>query len=111
MQQLIKGIQEEEQQPHGFELVEGRLLYKGRIMVPSKSPITHVLLREYHDSPLGGHAGELKTYLRLAIEWYWVGMRKDISKYIHACATCRKQKALNTSPAGLLQPLSIPTQV
>lgn len=74
-----------------------------------QSPLA--LLKEYHDSPLGGHAGELKTYLRLATEWYWVGMRKDISTYIRACTICQKQKALNTNPAGLLQPLPIPAQV
>ena len=29
-----------------------------------------LLESEYHDSPSGGHVGEVKTYQRLAFEWY-----------------------------------------
>lgn len=53
MQQKIKDIVEKGQQPYVFELIDGRLLYKGLIMVLVNSPITKALLREYHDSPIG----------------------------------------------------------
>ena len=54
--------------PTGFTLNNDRLLYKGRYVLARSSPFIPVLLHEYHDSPLGGHAGELKTYLQLAAE-------------------------------------------
>ena len=57
--------------PLGFSIDHDRLFYKGRYVLARSSPFISVLLREYHDSPLGRHAGELKTYLRLAAEWYW----------------------------------------
>ncbi|XP_048496700.1 transposon Tf2-1 polyprotein [Beta vulgaris subsp. vulgaris] len=111
IQRITKEIETGEQTHHGFTIVGGRLLYKGRLMVPANSTLSRTLLREYHDSPLGGHAGELKTYLRLATEWFWVGMRKEVARYVQACTTCQQQKALNISPAGLLQPLPIPVLV
>lgn len=61
-------------------------------MVSATSPLTHALLREYHDSPLGEHAKELKTYLRLADEWYWMGMGKAVARHIHACTVCQGKR-------------------
>lgn len=111
IQKVMHEIVEEGQQPFGFSVADGKLRYKGRLMNPANSDISRALLREYHDSPIGGHVGELKTYLRLAQEWYWVGMRKEVARYVQSCAICQQQKTLNVHPSGLLQPLPIPTQV
>lgn len=86
-------------------------MYKGRNVVPRESTIKATLLREYHSSPVVGHNGDVKTYLRLATEWYWVGMRKDVARFVQNCQTCQQQKYSQQSPAGLLQPLPIPSQV
>ena len=59
--------------PTGFSLLDDALYYKGLYVFSQSSPFIPVL-HEYHDSPLGGHMGELKTYLRLAAEWFWHGM-------------------------------------
>lgn len=59
----------------GFLIANGRVTYKGRIVIPQSSSFIPKLLHEYHDSVLGGHSGEFKTYQRLAAEWFWVGMR------------------------------------
>lgn len=60
-------------------------MYKGRLIIPTNSTISQALLKEYHHSPVGGHSGELKTYLPLATEWFWVGMRKKVARYVQAC--------------------------
>ena len=95
----------------GFVVENGQLLYKGRIVLPPSTPFIQDILKAYHDGPVGGHSGELKTYLRVAQEYYWQGMRKAITNYVKACAICQQSKASSQSPAGLLQPLPIPTQV
>jgi hypothetical protein len=38
-------------------------------------------------------------------------MKKDIVEYVQNCVICQQAKTTNTSPAGLLQPLPIPSQV
>ena len=61
-------------------------------------------------SAKGGHNGEYKTYLRLAEDWYWEGMRKTVTELVRRCEVCQ-QKASHQQPAGLLQALPIPSQV
>lgn len=95
----------------GFSIVHGKLFYKGRYVLAKSSSFILVLLQEYHDSPFGGHGGEVKTYRRLAMEWFWDGMRKQVAQYVRQCKICQQQKASYQTPAGLLQPLPIATQV
>lgn len=97
--------------PKGYA-VEGDILkYNGRVALPSKSSVVEALLQEYHNSPIGGHGGELKTYQRIAREWYWPGMRKMVGRFVQQCAVCQQQKTSTLQPAGLLQPLPIPAVV
>lgn len=70
-----------------------------------------MLLSKYRDFVVGGHSGELKTYLRLAKVWYWAGMKQDVAEYVQRCVVCLQQKVSQQLPAGLLQPLRIPTKV
>lgn len=95
----------------GFSVVDGRLLYKGRTVIPRSASMIPILLKEYHDSVVGGHSGDLKTYLRVATDWFWPGMRKDVTKYVGSCAICQQNKSSNQNPAGLLEPLQLPLQV
>ncbi|XP_074345991.1 uncharacterized protein LOC141684748 [Apium graveolens] len=63
----------------------GKLYLKGRQVIPKGASLKDTLLKEYHGSPTGGHAGEVKTYLHLASEWYWSGMRKGVAAFVQSC--------------------------
>lgn len=52
-----------------------------------------------------------RTYKRIASNFYWVGMKKDIQDYIRCCDTCQRNKSDTLTPIGLLQPLQIPDRV
>ncbi|KAF7838882.1 Ty3/gypsy retrotransposon protein [Senna tora] len=61
-----------------YTLTDGVLYWKGRIVIPANaSTLKHSILHEYHASPLGGHAGHLHTYTRLASTFYWPNMRRE----------------------------------
>ncbi|RVW31621.1 Transposon Tf2-11 polyprotein [Vitis vinifera] len=66
---------------------------------------------EFHDSKVAGHSEVLRTFKRLAQQFYWPSMYKNIQDYIQQCATCQKTKSETLAPAGLLQPLPIPCLV
>lgn len=94
-----------------FLYEHGKLLYKGRLMLPKDCSLIPTILREYHNSPIGGHSGEDKTICRIAY-FYWLGMRKRVVEWVKECEVCQKHKNLNMSPAGLLlQPIALPSLV
>jgi IS30 family transposase len=48
-------------------------------------------------------------YKDLKVRFWWEKMREDIVEYVARCDTCQRVKAEHQRPAGLLQPLEIPT--
>ena len=81
------------------------------VVIPKHSKLIPMLLKEYHDSVIRGHSGEVKTYKRLVADFYWVGMKKAVANYVKACGVCQRNKNLAMSPVGLLQPLQLPNKV
>lgn len=57
---------------------DGLLLFRGKILVPNEATLRSLLLREFHSSVVGGHAGITRTFQRLATNFYWSGMRKAV---------------------------------
>lgn len=76
----------------------GLIFYKNRVVVPPNSDLTFKILQEFHDSPCGGHSGGLHTYKRIAQQFYWPSMRKQIQSYIAECSICQKNKSSTSLP-------------
>jgi hypothetical protein len=89
----------------------GLILFKYRLLVPTNSPLIAKILKEYHSSPIGGHAGVTRTLARVQAQFYWSKMKQDVKDFVAKCTICQQAKSLNTTPMGLLQPLPIPQQV
>ena len=79
------------------------------LFVPSAADLRQQLLAEHHDSALAGHLGKDKTYASLRRRFYWPGMLGDVKAYVRSCVSCQQNKPSNQRPAGLLQPLPIPS--
>jgi hypothetical protein len=47
-------------------------------------------------------------YIDLKQRYWWTRMKGDIVEYVAQCDMCRRVKAEQRRPAGLLQPLHIP---
>ncbi|KAI3814168.1 hypothetical protein L1987_18915 [Smallanthus sonchifolius] len=54
------------------------------------------------------HPGANKMYQDLRQQYWWPGMKKDISHYVAKCLTCSKVKAEHQRPSGLLEQPEIP---
>ncbi|KAL5803158.1 hypothetical protein ACOSQ4_031463 [Xanthoceras sorbifolium] len=91
-----------------WKFVEGIILFKDRIYLANDSKLIQDIIGEFHGST---HEGFVKTFQRIKANFYWQKMRKNIKDYIRQCDTCQRHKAEQVTPAGLLQPLSIPNQI
>ena len=80
-----------------------------KLVIPDADGLRLDLMREMHESSHAGHIVVRKT--RKAIErlYTWPSMKDDVEHYVTTCAGCQRNKHSNQAPAGLLQPLLIPT--
>jgi hypothetical protein len=93
-----------------YEIDDGIIYYKGKILIPKDANLKSILLGEAHDTPISGHLGTTKTYKQLSRLFYWPLMIEDVKKYINSCYLCQLNKPMNQKAAGFLQPLPIPTE-
>lgn len=94
----------------GHSLEEGLIRYKGRLWIGNNSALQTKLISAMHSSAVGGHSGVRATYQRVRKQYYWPGIKKQVEDWVRQCQLCQQAKHENTLPAGLLQPLPIPTR-
>ena len=59
-----------------------------QVVVPREHRVN--VLKQYHDSPLGGHKQVQNTYISIREKYYWPGLFKDVSNWVKSCAGCAK---------------------
>lgn len=96
---------------NNFEMKDGLLLCKGRVVVPNKGELRKRVIEHFHDSKEGGHSGNFRAGMRIANTFYWDGMKNDVRDYVRACEVCRRIKGDSRKPSGLMHPLPIPELV
>lgn len=111
IQEMIRKIQSGELQSSKYNILDGKLWFKNRLVIPKKFSFHSLILHEAHDIILGGHSGVFKTLKRVQRTFFWRGMSKQIQEYVAECMICQTHKHSTLSPAGLLQPLLVPDQV
>ena len=110
VQELLTLISVDVHGPSLWHNVNGVLRKKGKVYVGSKGPLRQQLISTFHDTPLGGHLGQLGTLKRLTQYFYWPRMRAMVNEYVAQCEVCHRNKDDNVAYPSLLQPLPIPNQ-
>jgi hypothetical protein len=98
-----------------YEIKHGLILVKikgssPRLFIPNAGTLRQDLLFEHHDSCLAGHLGMDKTVDYLARNYWWPSLPTDVRDYVRTCPECITSKSASRKPAGLLQPLPIPSK-
>ena len=86
----------------------GLLLHGRRIFIPDASDLRHQAVQLAHGA---GHEGIKKTLHRLRSDFYIPGDCALVQDWVRACEVCQRNKTDAMRPAGLLQPLEVPSQV
>jgi hypothetical protein len=59
---------------------------------------------------VGGHSGATATYQRVKKLFAWTGIKAAVEEFVRQCDICQHVKHEHLKPAGLLQPLPIPSE-
>eukprot|EP00042_Codosiga_hollandica_P056596 m.818869 g.818869 ORF g.818869 m.818869 type:complete len:224 (+) comp59388_c0_seq134:4408-5079(+) len=83
----------DEFRPHLRDLsvsASGLVVYQGReearLVVPEE--LRQGLMRMAHDEPIAGHQGVARTMSRLAGQFWWPRIRKDVDAWVAGCSQC-----------------------
>ena len=75
-----------------FKGIQISILFFRNNLPVSKVENRYRLIKEYHESAIEGHKGMMKTYDKLAYEYYWRNMQSDVRQYVRGCPNCQSQK-------------------
>ncbi|WVZ77751.1 hypothetical protein U9M48_025578 [Paspalum notatum var. saurae] len=106
-QRMVQRLQQGELQAP-WHLEDGLLLHAARVYVPDHGDLRHQAILLAHAA---GHEGVQKTLHRLRSDFYIPGDRTLVQDWVRACVTCQRNKTETSRPAGLLQPLEVPSRV
>jgi hypothetical protein len=84
------------------------VVHNGRLFMPSSAIAWHQVLAHAHGV---GHEGVQKTLQHLHTSFSTPGDNKLVREFIHGCSMCQCNKTEHLHPAGLLQPLVVPSSV
>jgi hypothetical protein len=84
------------------------ILKSGKVFIPTSSNLLHRIIQLSHTS---GHEGIHKTLHRLRANFFVDHDRRLVKEFVNACIVCQQNKTQSLHPAGLLQPLPVPSRV
>jgi hypothetical protein len=107
---LVALRQEVQDGVHGtaWSVVDGLITRRGRVYLPPSLPTLQDVLAAVHGV---SHEGTQKTLHRLRQTFFVPGAHGVVQDYVCSCSTCQRNKTEHLYPAGLLQPLQVPTDV
>jgi hypothetical protein len=76
------------------------------MFLPDHDDLCHQALQLAHSA---GHEGVQKTLHRLHSDFYIPGNWALVRDWVCTCTTCQRNKTETRQPAGLLQPLEVPS--
>jgi hypothetical protein len=81
-----------------------------KVVVPNIAQLKLRIMKKCHDIPVSKHVGQSRTQHLVERNFWWPGLYSDVLSYVRGCDACQQNKSSNMKPAGLLQPLPIPTR-
>jgi len=89
--------------------IEGDLVLKERkVYVPKDEELRAEVIRLHHDVLAVGYRGRWKTVELVTRNYWWLGVTRDVGKYVEGCDLCQKMKNRTEELAGKLKLSEVP---
>jgi len=91
-----------------WKLEEDLVLKKGKIYMPKDKKLRAEVIQLHHDVPAAGHGGRWKTVELVTRNYWWLGVTRDVGKYVEGCDLCQRMKNRTEEPVGKLKLSEVP---
>jgi len=89
--------------------MEGDVVLKERkVYVPKDEELRAEIIQLHHDVPAAGHGGRWKTVELVTRNYWWLGVTRDVGRYVEGCDLCQRMKNRTEEPAGKLKLSEVP---
>ena len=84
--------------------IKGELVLKeGKVYVPKDEELRAEIIRLYHDVPTAGHGERWKTVKLVTRNYWWLGVIRDIGRYVEECDLYQRMKNRMEEVVGKLK--------
>ena len=94
-----------------WKMEDDLVLKEGKIYVPKDEELRVEIIWLHHDMPAAGHGGRWKTVELVTRNYWWLGVMRDVGKYVEGCDLCQRMKNRTEEPAGKLKLSEMPQKM
>ncbi len=91
---------------HRLKEFGGKWYKEGRLVITGDAMERKEIVKEFHDSPMAGHLGIVRTKDLLACAYWWPKLQKDVEEYVKGCAQCQANKINTHTQKAPLYPVT-----
>ena len=91
-----------------WKLEEDLVLKEGKIYVPKDKELRAEVIWLHHDVPTVEHGGKWKMVELVMRNYWWLGVTRDVGKYVEGFNLCQRMKNRTEEPAGKLKLSEVP---
>lgn len=85
LQKIVQACSHNAETVPYYSVKQNLLYWKNRLVIPEGSKLIQQILKEYHSSPIRGHAGVARTLARISPQFYWPGLKNDVREFVQHC--------------------------
>ena len=89
--------------------IEGELVLKvGKVYIPKDEELKTEVIWLHYDVPAVGHGGKWKTVELVTRNYWWLGVTRDVGRYVEGCDLYQRMKNRIEELAGKLKLSEVP---
>ena len=104
----MKKVEVRELQGNKWQIEGDLVLKEGKVYVPKNEELRAKVIWLHHDVPVAGHGKRWKTVELVIRNYWWLGVTRNVGKYIEGCDLCQRMKNRTEEPAGKLKLSEVP---
>jgi len=82
---------------------EELVLKEGKVYILKDEKLRTEIIWLHHDVPMAGHGGKWKTVELVTKNYWWLGVTREVGRYVEECDLCQRMKNRTEEIAGKLK--------